>query len=404
MEWLKQMSLKKSFFFITMLFLLAALILSIFSILGISNILQHFGSPMEIKIDGNNGIIPPSATINSSFPLWYDILGILQFVFPIVFVTAALLSAVILFYHLKLKEPLARLQTGAERIMQNDLDFSIHSTSKDELGQLCNAFEKMRLELLKSNRELWRQMEERKRLNAAFSHDLRNPVTVLKGSAKIVKKALFDGTPALQNVRDSILLIEEYAGRIETYINAMSGVQRLEELQCCPDNINYETLIKELSDSARLLAMNSDIKATVVDRYENIRNKNVQKNVWIDKVIVFNVAENLIANALRFAKSEIQISLTVEGETLELSVQDDGTGFPQEILQKGAEPFLRANQNIANANKSCVNANESNEEGFHFGMGLYVCRLLCEKHNGSLKLQNNSKGALTTATFKISKT
>jgi len=358
---------------------------------------------MEIKIDGNNGVIPPAATTNGSFPLWYGVLGILQFAFPIVFVTTALFSAVILFYRLKLKKPLAQLQMGAERIMQNDLDFSIHPTSKDELGQLCNAFEKMRIELLKSNRELWRQMEERKRLNAAFSHDLRNPVTVLKGSAKIVKKALFDGTPALQNVRDSILLIEEYAGRIETYINAMSSVQRLEELQCRPDNIVYETLIKELSDSAHLLAMDSGIKVTVVNRYENIQNENVQKSVWIDKVIVFNVAENLIANALRFAKSEIQISLTVDGETLELSVQDDGAGFPQEILRKGAEPFFRPNENNVRANENNIRTNENNEEGFHFGMGLYVCRLLCEKHNGSLKLQNNSKGALVTATFKISK-
>jgi two-component system, OmpR family, lantibiotic biosynthesis sensor histidine kinase NisK/SpaK len=82
------------------------------------------------------------------------------------------------------------------------------------------------------------------------------------------------------------------------------------------------------------------------------------------------VAENLIANAARYAKAKIQIDLTLDAEMLVLSVKDDGSGFPQAILRKGAEPFLRGN--------------ESNEQNSHFGMGLYVCRLLCEKHNGSL--------------------
>lgn len=383
MERLKQMSLKKAFFCLTMLFLLIALMFSIFSILGISEILRQYGSSIEIKIDGNHVIIPPAATTGSAFPLWYHILGILQFALPVLFVTAGLLSADLVFYRLKLKKPLAELQAGAERIMQNDLDFSIQSISKDELGQLCNAFEEMRLELVKNNRELWRQMEERKRLNAAFSHDLRNPVTVLKGSAKILKNGLLNGTLSSQSAQDSVTLIEEYAGRIETYVEAMSSVQRLEELQCSPKNISLEAVIKELSDSFHLLTMDSGIK--VEERFEK-----PQKDAWLDKAIVFNVAENLIANAKRFAKSKIQISLMLDAETLILSVQDDGPGFPQAILQKGAKPFLRSD--------------ESNEPGSHFGMGLYVCRLLCEKHNGSIKLQNTPIGALVTASFKISKT
>jgi K+-sensing histidine kinase KdpD len=118
--------------------------------------------------------------------------------------------------------------------------------------------------------------------------------------------------------------------------------------------------------------------------------KRCKKNVWLDKAMVFNVAENLITNAVRFAKTKIQISLKLDKETLILSVQDDGSGFPQAILRKGAEPFLRGD--------------EGNDHSPHFGMGLYVCRLLCEKHNGSLQLQNTQDGALAKARFKVSKT
>ena len=64
------------------------------------------------------------------------------------------------------------LTTSANRIAENDLDFSIAYDRNDEMGLLCKAFEKMRSALEKNNREMWRQMNERKKLNAAFSHDL----------------------------------------------------------------------------------------------------------------------------------------------------------------------------------------------------------------------------------------
>lgn len=134
-----------------------------------------------------------------------------------------------LFYRWKLKEPLAVLMDGTNRMMENDLDFIIPAVSGDELEQLCVTFETMRQSLLNSNRELWRQTEERKRLNAAFSHDLRNPITVLKGSAKMAKQCADCGnTPQLM---DNLERMEAYTGRIERYVETMSKVQRLEQVQ-----------------------------------------------------------------------------------------------------------------------------------------------------------------------------
>ena len=112
-----------------------------------------------------------------------SMLGIIQIVSCIVLPMGGLALSGILYYHIKLKQPISTLRNGISRIRNHDLDFSMPVHSDDELGQLCTAFDTMREELLKSNQELWRQAEERKRLNAAFSHDLRNPITVLKGRA-----------------------------------------------------------------------------------------------------------------------------------------------------------------------------------------------------------------------------
>ena len=141
----------------------------------------------------------------------------------VLFPAGGLGIAGILFYHLKLKSPIEILKMGTERIRNHDLDFSMPEASADELGQICAAFEVMRKELLETNRKLWQQAEERKRLNAAFAHDLRNPVTVLKGSVKLMKGGRAD--------EHTLERMEHYVLRVEQYVEAMSGIQRLEQIQ-----------------------------------------------------------------------------------------------------------------------------------------------------------------------------
>ena len=98
-----------------------------------------------------------------------------------VYSALCILAAAFLFYRNKLKRPLAELREASEKIAKSDLDFSIAYDSKDELGELVASFEIMRTTLANNFSEMWRQVEERKALNAAFAHDLRTPLTVLKG-------------------------------------------------------------------------------------------------------------------------------------------------------------------------------------------------------------------------------
>ncbi|SDF47057.1 Signal transduction histidine kinase [Fontibacillus panacisegetis] len=380
MERIRQMSLKKAFFSLTLPFLLIAFFLSALSVWGIGELMGTYGT--SIRIEDGTGVTVAPALEPAVPPSWYRVLSLLQLLFPTLFVLTAILAADLLFYRLKLKRPLAILQSGAERIMRHDLDFTMPSGSKDELGQLCDAFEAMRQELANNNKKLWRQMEQRKRLNAAFSHNLRNPVTVVKGSAKMLKKGLSTGALSSHQAQDAISLIEEYAGRIESYVEAMSSVQRLEQLSCAPRLTDWGEVAKEMKESIRLLTQ--DAGYIVESRFEHHR-----QSVWIDKSYLFNVAENLIANAGRYAKKRIEVEATVWQDELIFSVRDDGGGYSQAILDKGAQPFLRGEGGA--------------EPSVHFGMGLYVCKLLCEKHGGSLTLWNEEAGAFAEARFRISK-
>ena len=226
MGWIKRMRLKNALFAMMFFGLLLASLLSIGAFIGCNRLIQTLPqatASIEISSNPSVTIIHPEA---SAPPAWSQavgsLLGVLLIALPILIFTLVILLTSILFYRTKLKEPLHILKSSTERIMQDDLDFVIPAPSgQDELGQLCGAFEKMRENLLANNQTLWRQAEERKRLNAAFAHDLRNPVTVLKGTAKLLRKGICD--------EQTIGRLEDYTLRIEQYIESMSTIQRLEE-------------------------------------------------------------------------------------------------------------------------------------------------------------------------------
>lgn len=87
---------------------------------------------------------------------------------PIITYLVCFILAGFVFYRSKIRKPLILLTASAGRIAENDLDFSIAYDRTDELGLLCKAFEKMRSALESNNREMWWQMNERKKLNAAL--------------------------------------------------------------------------------------------------------------------------------------------------------------------------------------------------------------------------------------------
>ena len=367
MERLKNMELKRCFFLLSVLCLTTALMLTLAVFLLCAKAAERYPQGgISINPDGM------ITELSEPDPQQRQILKLLDGIrlFSAVLLPAGGLGiAGILFYHLKLKRPIAVLRMGTERIRSHDLNFSLPEISADELGQICAAFEMMRAELLKTNRELWQQAEERKRLNAAFAHDLRNPVTVLKGSIRLMKNGRED--------EHTLERMDRYVQRIEQYVEAMSSIQRLEQLRVRPCEMTGSVLREELEETACLLAPGTDIRLSVTDL----------GTIRTDHGIFLTVAENLIGNAARFAHEKLEIRLTLAGDFLCLTVSDDGPGLPEQLVKNGPKPFGKLE--------------ESPE---HLGMGLYGSSLLCLKCGGELRLENRPDGgAEVTAFFALQK-
>ncbi len=270
------------------------------------------------------------------------------------------------FYKRRLRAPLALLRDASQRIAQNDLDFHVAYDRTDELGRLCAAFERMRAALEQNERAAWRAAEERRRLDAALAHDLRTPLTVLRGQTDLLRAHLPGGRMPVDKALAALEVMDAHAARLERYVDGMNQLLRLEDIAPQPRSISCGALCSALRGSAQALC--GERVALTFDAQD------ADTPLCVDADIASRVLDNLLSNALRFARSAVRIECTARDDTLCLAVWDDGPGFPPHLLACAPHPFAPEAQ------------------GAHFGLGLYICRVLCERHDGGLTLENPVSG------------
>lgn len=187
----KKLTIKKSFALLILLFLL----LDIFLCLATAGLLQ----------------LLPGKYYALSSPLIVCLYSAL-----------CLASAACLFYKCKLEEPVRLIKEAAARIGRQDLDFRLSYDSNDEMGELCRSVESMRLALEDNYRLLWSQAEEKKRINAAFAHDMRTPLTIIKGYLEF--QELSAGSLSPKDLQKQAAVMKKHLARMENYIEAMNSL------------------------------------------------------------------------------------------------------------------------------------------------------------------------------------
>lgn len=298
------------------------------------------------------------------------VLGLVRMLCVPVYSAACMIGAAFLFYRNKLKRPLELLTVASRKIAENDLDFSVAYEEKDEMGKLCASFEAMRRALSDNISQMARQMEERKRLNAAFAHDLRTPLTVLKGYNEMLQAS------GEEQTRSTALIMEKHIERLSRYIESMGRLRRLEDAKPHCRVVKVLEFIKGLDESAGMICKQNGVGMRLSNRLD-------LSEMSIDAEIVSQVCTNLIANAARYAESLVEITVEETENGILLSVKDDGKGFREDTLRRAMDPYFTEEENHLE----------------HFGLGLYICKVLCEHHGGFLSISNTGKGAKADACF-----
>lgn len=295
---------------------------------------------------------------------------------PVVYIVGGIGIATLVYYKRKLRVPIAQLQNGIKRIQENDLDFCIEYNGSDELGQLCDSMEKMRKELRQNNKALWEALEQRKILNASMAHDLRTPITVLKGYLDYLEDGILQDKLTEDKLLDTVLSMQGAVIRLEQYAECVRNIEKIESIEIKMQPENVKLLIKEIESNISQLTGEKEIFFSDGISFNEVN---------IDKSVLFRILENLLQNALRYAEKQINISISQNDKFLILTVKDDGKGFTETDLKKADTMFY---------------SKDRGKE--HFGIGLGICKILCEKHGGRLLITNNKvKGACVIAKLKI---
>lgn len=306
------------------------------------------------------------------------------------------------FYRVHIAGPLAELAGAADRIAGQDLDFTIRVVRGRELGRLSETLEHMRASLLEAQRELWRTAESRRRLNAAFAHDLRTPITVLKGTVEMAQMRLRRGDTLDGDALDAL---SAQVARLERYATSMGGLSKLEDRPVEREAFALDDLREELgrhvSEVMAARGGGLELKLPTVSEADRApapktccASESALKAATdgrpaallaIDLPLVEEVLDNLLGNACVHASSIVTFDMMVDAGVLTLVVTDDGPGFTPEALHRGCDPFFSENKSAE-----------------HFGLGLNVSSVLCGLHGGKIALTNaETGGARVIATFDV---
>ena len=292
------------------------------------------------------------------------------------------LTGVILFFARlmgrKISRPVNELMQAVEKIRQQDLDFTITYSERNELGDLCYAFNELRGALQKSLEREWQKQEEIRTMVAALSHDLRTPVTIIQGHVEGLARA--EGEKRSRRLERSLPVLEASSQRMMRLLNDILLVCALEQTSFViqPQPIKLE---EELARKARVYTLQAAASG-ITFQYRLQNRATDSAPVMLDFHRIEQVLDNLFENAVRYtpANGQIRLTCTRDPRSLVFVLRDSGCGIAPADLPHIWEKFYHGQ--TAPDGKSQKTT----------GLGLYTCKLLVERLGGTIQLRNHPAG------------
>jgi signal transduction histidine kinase len=290
-----------------------------------------------------------------------------------------LLLAVAYWFGKYLKTRMDQLLLVVHKVENQDLDFDIQKTKLYEIDQVLDALEQMRQALKKSLAEQWRADKNRQEQIAALAHDLKTPMTIIRGNAEL----LYD-TPLTEEQLECADYIQSSSIQVEQYLQILMEVTRSWDsykIQIAPTAL--AEFVDELGNQAKGLCY-------VHNRHLVWDCNYVTAQMNMDRKLLMRALVNVVSNAVDHtpAGGTVRIQIQEEKGKLFFVIEDTGNGFSEEALKHAADSFFMADH--------------SRNSKAHYGIGLYVADSVCRKHGGQLRLENTSDhGAKVTLAIPI---
>ncbi|KOP68597.1 histidine kinase [Bacillus sp. FJAT-18019] len=270
-------------------------------------------------------------------------------------------------------KPLNMLRNSAEHIKEGNLQFSLDLHSRDEIGQLNEAFEDMRKRLHDSIQLRLRDEENRKELISNISHDLRTPITNIKGYIEGIRDGVAD-TPEKMNKYVNIIYTKTMD--LDKLVDELFLYSKL-DLKQVPFMFEFIDIIGFIDDCIEEQRYVLEEKGIRLE-WEERTGQSVQVVADLEKLK--RVVLNIIGNAQNFMDKEhrtICVSTRLSREWVTVEIRDNGMGIEPEAIPYIFERFYRAESSRNSATGGS-------------GLGLAIASQIIEEHGGAIWAESES--------------
>ena len=257
-----------------------------------------------------------------------------------------------------LKREIYKIATANDNISQMDLDYEREHSKYKEIDGVLSSIDVLAENLKKSLGEQWDMQVKQKELVEQLTHDIRTPITLIKGNLELLKEE----HPSLSSDRfadisNGIDRLEKYIDKLKKFSYTMEGRK---------DVVSNEVIlywIEIMSGICRLNGLNLEVI------------KSDCSNIKLDKEEIAAALQNIVTNAVEYSKkgSKITVEFKDEPEEFILTVRDEGTGFDKDLLPLLTEKFI---------------SGKVKDKSYKHGLGLWVVKNIVSANNGNLYLKN----------------
>jgi histidine kinase len=299
-----------------------------------------------------------------------------QIIYPVLFVTLLCIlvitnGALTYYVSRSIINPIESLKSAARKIKDGDLNHAIEIRGKDELTELAQTFEDMRKQLKESAALKAQYEENRKELIAHISHDLKTPITSIKGYIEGIQDGVATSPEKLQRYLQTI---NQKSNDLDHLIDELFLYSKL-DLKKVPFTFEIVDMKDYLIDYLEELNFDFEKTKTKVKFTHDVSSDFC---VQLDHDKMKRVLSNIIENSLKYmdkANGVIDLSLRSTDDHVKIEIIDNGPGIPTDALPYVFHQFYRAEQS-------------RNKQTGGSGLGLSIARMIVEEHNGKIEIES----------------
>ncbi len=262
-------------------------------------------------------------------------------------------------------KPIKQLSIAMKKIAEGDFDYRLEPMKDGEIGVLYNNYEQMRLQLKENAEEKAQNEKKSKELVSNISHDLKTPITSIKGYVEGIMDGVAD-TP--EKMDKYIKTIYNKANDMDRLINELTTYSGIDSNKI-PYHFHVINIADYFEDCVEEVGLDLDSKNITLN-YTNLAPSDTA--IVADPEQLKKVINNIISNSVKYMghdNGEIDIRILDEGESIRIEIEDDGKGIPAKDIGNIFERFYR------------TDASRNSMQGGS-GIGLSIVKKIIEDHGG----------------------